>query len=314
MVDQPSGPTWGAPPPPPPPRHAPPAGAWPATVPQPFRSLRGLAVAMTVLLVIDAVVTAVLVPLALHERQVVHDATSFGVLFVADDVREAVAAVNGVAGSTSCCSSSIAVLWMIWMWRAATNTSLLRRSSPASRTASRSAAGSSRSRSGSSRACTCTTSTRDPGRRPGPGERAAGLGPARLWWVLFVIGWAGSGFGQVTLKRGHRYDASSFDVRNPIFVVALLATVAAAVLAIVVVRSITRAQHDAWDVMAHGGAPGPYATAPAPAPATASWSPPPGPAAAVADRDLAAGTVAPRTTARRLNRAISGVSLLGLLT
>ena len=48
-------------------------------------------------------------------------------------------------------------------------------------------------------------------------------------------------------------------------------------LAIGVVRSITRAQHDAWDVMARGGAPDPYASVPAPAPAV--WSPPPAPVA-----------------------------------
>jgi len=74
----------------------------------------------------------------------------------------------------------------------------------------------------------------------------------------------------VTLRHGYRYDASSFDVRNAVFVVAMLSTVAA-VLAIPVVRTITRAQHDAWDAMVRGGTPGPYGTAPA----AVAWSPAP---------------------------------------
>ena len=110
-----------------------------------------------------------------------------------------------------------------------------------------------------------------------PGERPEGSGLLVLWWVLFVVSWAGSGFGQVTVKPGHRYDTSSFDVRNVVFIVGMLAAVAAAVLAIVVVRSITRAQHDAWESMA-GGAPQPYVMTAVPdawsAPAPASMAPP----------------------------------------
>jgi hypothetical protein len=106
----------------------------------------------------------------------------------------------------------------------------------------------------------------------GPGERPRGSGLLVVWWILFVLGWAGSGFGQVTLKRGHRYDVSSFDARNTVFVVGMLAMVAAAILAILVVRSITRAQHAAWDVMAGGASPDPFAPAAAAVPPA---SPPP---------------------------------------
>jgi hypothetical protein len=101
-----------------------------------------------------------------------------------------------------------------------------------------------------------------------------------IWWVLFVIGWAGSGFGQATFTRGFRYDTSSFEVRNTLFVVAMLATVVAAALAIVVVRAITRAQRDAWDAMVAGGGPGPYGAPTAPGPwagapvAPGPWSSP----------------------------------------
>jgi hypothetical protein len=217
------------------------------------------------------VLAAVLVPLALHEREVVHDATSFGAIFVGKDVRDAVDAVNGVTGVFFLVYLAIAVLWMIWMYRAASNTALLRRFKP---------------RFGPGFAIGgwfipiafwvipgmhMYDIDRGSGPPAGPGERPKGSGLLVLWWITFVIGWAGSGIGQVTLRRGYRYDASSFDVRNAIFVVAMLATVVAAVLAILVVRAITRAQHDAWDAMVRGGAPGPYGTAPA----AVAWSPAP---------------------------------------
>ena len=286
MVDEPSGPTWGAPPPPAPPPPAPPpppppypaaGGGWPAPVPQPFRSLRGLAVAMTVLLAIDAVVAAILVPLGLHERQVAHDATSFGVLVVTDKVRDAVDAVNGVAGIHFLLFLAIAVLWMIWMWRAATNTALLRRFKP--RFASGFAIGGWFIPIAFWIIPGMHMYDIDKGSGPpvGAGERPRGSGLLVGWWILFVIGWAGSGFGQVTLKLGHRYDASSFDVRNFVFVVAMLAMLAAAVLAILVVRSITRAQHSAWVAVAGGGTPpDPFA----PSAPSAPWTPAAPPAGA----------------------------------
>src|SRR3954469_12539002 len=118
MVDPSSGPTWGAPPPPPPPPPSPPLpppppppGVWSPT-PTPFRTLRGLATAMTVLLVLAGALAAVLVPLALHEREVVHDATSFGAIFVGTDVRDAVDLVNEVTGFYFLVFLAIAVLWM----------------------------------------------------------------------------------------------------------------------------------------------------------------------------------------------------------
>jgi hypothetical protein len=232
---------------------------------------------MTVLLVVAGAVAAVLVPLSLHERQVVHDATIFGAFTAGADVQDAVDAVNGVAGLYFLVFLSIAVLWMIWMWRAAANTALLRRFKP--RFANGFAIG------GwfipiafwiipGMHMYDIDRGSGPPAR---PGERPRGSGLLVLWWVLFVASWAGSGFGQVTLQRGHRYDTSSFDVRNVGFIVAMLAAVAAAVLAIVVVRSITRAQHEAWEAMV-GGAQQPYVTAALPdassAPAPASTAPP----------------------------------------
>lgn len=277
MVDQPSGPTWGAPPPPPP---AYPGGPWPGAVPQPFRSLRGLAVAMTVLLVIAGVIAAVLVPLALHQREVVHDGSTFGSFFVTGKVRDAVDAVNGFAGFYVLIFLSIAVLWMIWMWRAATNTTLLRRYKP--RFANGFAIGGWFIPIAFWIIPGMHMYDIDKGSGPParPGERPPGSGLLVLWWVLFVVGWIGSSFGQVTVKTGRRYDTSAFDVRNTVFIVGMFAVVVAAVLAILVVRSITRAQHDAWETMAGGTVPGPFAPAPppwapAPAPPSSSAVPPP---------------------------------------
>ena len=196
---------------------------------------------MIVLLTIDAVVAAILVPLALHERQVVHDATSFGAFFVGDDVRDAVAATNGLAGLHFVLFLAIAVLWMIWMWRAATNTSLLRRYKP-------------RFANGFAiggwfipfafwviPGMHMYDIDKGSGPVPRPGERPRGSGLLVVWWITFVLGWIGSGTGQVTVKYGRRYDASSFDSRNAIFLAAMVLMVVAAVLAILVVRRITRA-------------------------------------------------------------------------
>ena len=166
-------------------------------------------------------------------------------------MRDAVDAVNGVAGLYFLVFLAIAVLWMIWMWRAAANTAVLRRFKP--RFANGFAIG------GwfipiafwiipGMHMYDIDRGSGPPAR---PGERPEGSGLLVLWWVLFVASWAGSGFGQVTVKRGHRYDTSSFDVRNVVFIVGMLAAVAAAVLAIVVVRSITRGA--ARRVGVHGG-------------------------------------------------------------
>jgi len=253
-------------------------------VPQPFRSLRGLAVAIIVLLSIDAVVAAILVPLALHERQVIHDATSSGAFFVGSDVRDAVDAVNGVAGLHFLLFLSIAVLWMIWMWRAATNTALLRRFKP--RFANGFAIGGWFIPIAFWIIPGMHMYDIDKGSGPpvAPGERPRGSGLLVVWWIAFVLSWIGSSTGQLTVKVGRRYDVSYFATRNAVFVAAMVVTMVAAVLAILVVRSITRAQHAAWEAMGVGGAPpDPFApgapsapwTPPAPAPAPATWPAPP---------------------------------------
>ncbi len=209
---------------------------------------------MTVLLVLTAIVAAVLVPLSLHERQVVHDATNTGTFRVTTKVDDAIDGVNGAASLYFLLFLAIAVLWMIWMWRAAVNTRLLRRFRP---------------RFGPGFAIGgwfipvanflipgmhMYDIAKGSGPPVRPGERPKGSALLVVWWVLFVAAWIGSGFGQATVKLGHLYRTSSFDVRNALFVVAMLAALAASVLAIMVVRSITRGQHAAWDAMVGGTA------------------------------------------------------------
>jgi hypothetical protein len=233
---------------------------------------------MTVLLVIAGVIAAILVPLAVHERQVVHDGSTFGTFFATDKVRDAVDAVNGVTGFYFLIFISIAVLWMIWMWRAATNTALLRRFKP--RFANGFAIGGWFIPIANWIIPGMHMYDIDKGSGPParPGERPQASGLVVLWWVVFVVGWIGSAFGQVTVKRGRRYDTSELDVHTTGFIIGMVAIVIAAVLAIMVVRSITRAQHDAWEAMTRGTGSGPFAAQPSPgagSPGAAVPAPPP---------------------------------------
>src|SRR5437763_17089147 len=99
MVDQPTGGAWGAPPPPPPPPPPVPPmrGGWPPA-PSPFRSLRGLAIATSILLGIAGLLALVDIPVLLNARSVVHDNASSSTFFATRDVRDALEAVSGVLG------------------------------------------------------------------------------------------------------------------------------------------------------------------------------------------------------------------------
>jgi hypothetical protein len=283
MVDPPSGPTWGAPPPPPPPSSGagwgpPPVG--PGAPASPLRSLRGLATAMTILLWIAAVVGAVLIPLALYARGVVQDATDVGRFRVTARVEDAIEVVNGVTGLYFLLFVTIGVLWMIWMYRAALNARLLQRFRP---------------RFGPGFAIGGwfipiawwvipgmhmydIDKASGPPRRPGDPVR--GSGRVVVWWLVFVAAWIGSSVGQTTVKAGRLYRTSDYDWRNAVFVAAMAAVIVAAVLAVMVVRTITAAQHDAWDAMVGGSgadAAVPPSAPPPPPPVPPSVPPPPPP-------------------------------------
>ena len=91
-----------------------------------FRSLRGLAISMYIMLTIAAVLGLVMIPLALNLRSVVHD-EAFGVAFPGNravlDAADAVGAVELLLVVTLVTF----VLFIIWMWRAAKNVGIFGR-------------------------------------------------------------------------------------------------------------------------------------------------------------------------------------------
>src|SRR6478735_6134890 len=98
MVDQPTGGAWGVPPPPPPPPPVPGMpGGW-SPPPAQFRSVRGLAIATSILLGIAGVLALVAIPVLLNARSVVHDNASGSTFFATRDVRDALASVSAVLG------------------------------------------------------------------------------------------------------------------------------------------------------------------------------------------------------------------------
>src|SRR6185312_1496461 len=124
MVEEPPGGGWGAPPPPPP-MPPMPAGWFPT--PTPYRSLRGLATATNILLGIAGAVALIAVPVLLNARTVVHDHTSGSAFLATKQVRDALTAVAGMVALFGLVSLAITVLWIIWMWRAASNAQLFSR-------------------------------------------------------------------------------------------------------------------------------------------------------------------------------------------
>src|SRR4051794_31223462 len=111
MVDQSTGGAWGAPPPPPPPPVPPMPGGW-SPAPTPFRSLRGLAIATSILLGIAGLLAIVMIPVLLNARSVVHDNASGPAFLATRDVRDALDAVSGVLGFFFLGALAITVLWM----------------------------------------------------------------------------------------------------------------------------------------------------------------------------------------------------------
>jgi hypothetical protein len=236
----------------------------------PFRSLRGLATALTVLLAIIAAVAGVLVPVGLYARGVVHDATIFGRFRVTERVDDALDLVNGFASFYFLLFIAIAVLWMIWMYRAAANVRLFRRARQ--RFSPGFAIGGWFIPFANLLIPGMQMYDIDKGSGPPAGPGAApprGSGRLVLWWVVFVAAELGAGFGQTSVKPGRLYLTSDFDWRNAVFVAAMVAAVVAAALAVLVVRAITAAQHDSWDAMAGPAAPGPFG-----APGASAWSTP----------------------------------------
>ena len=238
MVD-PSGPGWAGPPPPPPP-----PVAWPGAVASPHRSLRGLATAITVLLGVAGAVALVDIPVLLNARSVVHDHTTGATFFATREVRDALDAVAGLLGLYFLVTVALAVVWMIWMWRAASNAQRY---------------GRARQRFGPGFAIggwfipfanlvIPGLQMADIWRGSSPADGTAAGPPAPptslvwWWWIAFVIGRFSVLAVPGGVRLGRLYRLSELDTRITLSIVGDLFVVASALLAILVVLRITAAQ------------------------------------------------------------------------
>ena len=243
-------PAWGAPPPPPPP---PPPGSpvppgWGA-VPLPFRRLHGLAIALYVLLAVAALCAAIAVPLALEQRRVVHEHTTLDVFRVTSAVKDATDAAAGIVGFFGLVFLATAVVFMIWMWRAAANLLVLRRHRP--RFATGFAVGGWFIPLANLLIPGMHMHDIWKGSGPPPvyGERPQGSPLVIVWWVTFVFGELGVFLNPTSLEVGSSYRVSGFDVMNLLFVIGAIFSVVSAVLAILVVpRSprVRRTRRGRW--------------------------------------------------------------------
>ncbi|MBK5288491.1 MAG: DUF4328 domain-containing protein [Acidimicrobiia bacterium] len=282
MVMPPTGPSWESPPPPPPPPMA--AMPYPAVYPTPsapvqFRSLRGLAIAIYVLLPIAGLLALAMIPVAFHARSVVHDHASGNTVLVTQSVKDAGDAVGGVAGFNILVGLAIAVLFIIWMWRAASNLALFGRVRP---------------KFGPGFAIggwfipfanfiipgmQMFDIDKGSGPRLRSGERAHGSGLVVCWWIVFVLGRM---FGMLApqFELYHLYDVDGFDVLNVLLIIGSAATAVASVAAILVIRKITTAQEEGLADLGRAtgfGAPQPPTSQPPVAPYPPVAASPPAP-------------------------------------
>ena len=257
----------GAPPPPPPPdapaQWVPPPPGGPAlpmpvvqVSPPQWRPLSGLASALTVLFTLDALAGLFAVGSIANRLNVINDFENgnFGLDIAkraqdADDLAKAAAAIYGLLGLAT------AVVFIIWMWRAAKNNEALGRMNP-------------RFGPGWSiggwfipianfvipilimqdlwRGSDPGVSRGDPGWRTSRGSGLFGW-----WWAVWLLGVVRVFVGSDNADSNHSID----DIKrsNQVALFSLVAYVAAAVLAISVVRKLTarqeaclRAQQAAW--------------------------------------------------------------------
>lgn len=249
----------------------PPAAPMVAPVPY-FRSLRGLATSMYVLLPISGLAALAMIPVALHARSVVHDQSSFGAVVATREVRDATDVVSGFAGLSLLLTLAIAVLFMIWMWRAAKNLPFFGRVQP---------------KFGPGFAIggwfipfanfiipgmQMFDIDKGSGPRLRSGERPRGSALVVVWWLVFIVGRA---FGLLApeFEAGKAYDVANFDVQNTLLIVGSAATAIAAVAGILVIRQITTAQEAGLADL--GTPPVPYAPPPPVPPTEEKWPGPP---------------------------------------
>ncbi len=222
---------------------------------QPFRSLGGLAVAMYVLLPIAGLLALTAIPVSLNARSVVHDHASDGVVFVTPSVKDATDAVAGVVGFSFLVGLALAVLFIIWMWRAASNLQLFGRVKP--KFGPGFAIGGWFIPLANLIIPGMHMFDIDKGSGPPlrPGERARGSGLVVVWWIMFIVGRM-LGMLAPSFEGFRTYDVSNFDVQNVLLIVGSAFTAVAAVAAILVIRQVTAAQEAGLaDLQTVGAAP-----------------------------------------------------------
>jgi len=233
--------------PPPPSGWAPPtsSGGWgppPVTV-QPWRSLQGLSTALTVLLIVVAVLAAGGVGAFLHRDQVWSDG-SLSELDEADDI------VAGTAGLLILAGVAVFVVLVVWTYRAARNLEALGRPSPT--------LGAGWAIGGwfipFANLVLPFLVLRDvwKGGEPGvprgdPRWKQVPVGaPLIVWWSLWVASWVAWAVLQ-NLDDDEFLTTTEEVRRNTAWgSVAMGLSALAAVAAIVALRAMTRRQHAAW--------------------------------------------------------------------
>jgi hypothetical protein len=247
-----------------------------AYAPQPFRCLRGLAVAMYVLLPIAGLLALAAIPVALNARSVVHDQASGGVVFVTRSVKDATDVVAGVVGFSFLVGLALAVLFIIWMWRAASNLPLFGRVKPKFSPGFAIGGWFIPLANLIIPGMHMFDIDKGSGPRLRPGERARGSGLVVVWWIMFIVGRM-LGMFAPTFEGFRSYNVSTFDVQNVLLIVGSAFAAVASVAAILVIRQVTDAQEAGLhDLQTPGAAPVPPPAAPVPPVGGEIW---PGPAA-----------------------------------
>ncbi|MEP6623303.1 MAG: DUF4328 domain-containing protein [Acidimicrobiia bacterium] len=242
----------------------------------PFRRLRGLAVALYVLLSIAGVLALVTIPVVLHLRSVAADHTNgLGAISVNSTVRDANDAVSAVSGFLILISIAIFVVLIIWMWRAASNLALFGRIRP------KFAAGFAIGGWFIPVAFAVIPGMqmydiwKGSGPPLQPGERPKGSQLVVWWWLAFVPGRFLS-YLVPSMTVGHLYRSSSFRTSSLLLMIGSGLLVVAAVLGILVVRGITQRQDAGLAALGGGGRPGVPGPAWTPGPTTVTtppWTP-----------------------------------------
>jgi hypothetical protein len=260
-----------------------PAPATPAT--GPWRSNRGLSIALLVLFIVTAAVLLIEIAVAFNLRSVMHDFADGDASF-----REATDAIDGFAGVVALdffvLRLALGVLFIIWMFRAAKNHELLDR--PATTFGPGWAIGAwfipvaflvipiiqlQQLWKGADP----STPRGDPTWKERPASPLLWL-----WWLLFAGGFVANVVSRFLIDDdvdSLSEDLEQLDTAVVVFAIVTAITVAAAIVGIFVVRQLTARQAEAAQVLGvpavgatgYGVAATPQADQPA---APASWTPP----------------------------------------